>query len=348
MQFGAHAFLDWTQAEPETGGSFEDREISVLRFDATRTDGPATLVLEADVSQHEFTVHDAFLDWRLGDHGPTLRIGHFKEPNGLEQLTSMYARTFTRTNGQMKINGIDRRLGVALRDYRGPFTIEGALFASNVNEEDLANGWSASGRLAYSAGEGDHISHFGVSTRYRESDDARFGYSEDAYSFAIGKIVKTSSIGESDIFVGLEAAHQIGPFSIQAEASRTFVNCGTCVSDVELDAAYVDVSYVFGGHRSYTAHGGKFGRTHIDEPLGEGGAGAWELAARIDYVDLEDEWVLGGTQTTGLVGVNYYANENVRLQLNYAHSEIDAPTTGASRDVDAVTLRLQLDFSARH
>jgi|CXWL01.1.fsa_nt_gi hypothetical protein len=67
IDLGAHAFLDWTEAEPEAGGSFEDKEITVLRFDATRTDGPSTLVLEADISQEEFTVHDAFLDWRLGE-----------------------------------------------------------------------------------------------------------------------------------------------------------------------------------------------------------------------------------------------------------------------------------------
>ncbi len=134
--FGGHAFADWTGAETEAGATPEDRDISVLRFDATRTAGPTTLVLEADISQNEFSVHDAFLDWRLGGGDLVLRLGHFKEPNGLEQISGLYGKTFVRSPGVTKINGIDRRLGVGLRGYLGEFTFEGAMFASNANEED--------------------------------------------------------------------------------------------------------------------------------------------------------------------------------------------------------------------
>ncbi len=352
--FGAHTFADWTEAEPEAGGSFEDNDLTLLRFDATRAAGPTTLVLEADISQNEFTVHDAFLDWRLGAGGAVLRVGHFKEPNGLEQVSALYGKMFVRGPGLFKINGIDRRLGASLRGYNGPFTFEGALFASNINEEDLSNGWSASARAVYGAalgGQADHIVHLAVSTRYREADDSRLGLSEDAYSFAIGKIVKTGAIADSDIFLGAEAAYQAGSFSLQGEASRSFVDCASAFcggGDPSFDAAYVDASYVFGGHRNYRPRGGKFGRYAIDHPLGEaGGWGAFELAARLDYADLVDNGVLGGQQTTTVVGATYHANNNVRFQLNYAHSEIEAPTTGLSSDVDAMTLRMQIDLSAR-
>jgi phosphate-selective porin OprO and OprP len=201
-------------------------------------------------------------------------------------------------------------------------------------------------------GRADHILHFGASTRYREADDTRFGYGEDAYSFALGKIVKTSAIADSDVFLGLEAAYQNGGFSLQGEASRTFVDCASAYcagGDPTFDAAYIDASYVFGGHRTYSPHGGKFGRYAIDHPVGEaGGLGAFELAARLDYVDLIDNGVLGGQQTTSLLGATYHANQNLRFQLNYADSDIEAPTSGLSSDVEAVTVRMQVDLTARH
>jgi phosphate-selective porin OprO and OprP len=352
---GAHAFADWTGAEVETGASPEDREITLLRFDATRKYRSTTLVLEADISQNEFTVHDAFLDVPLGDHGPTLRLGHFKEPNSLEQVSMLYGKTFVRSPGLVKVNGVDRRLGVGLRGYLNEFTFEGALFASNVNEEDQNDGWSASARAAYGValgGRDDSYLHLGVSTRYRDTGDARLSYGQDAYSFATGKTIKTSAIGDSDVFLGLEAAYQAGSFSTQGEASRTFVDCAPvyCAgSSATFDAAYVDASYVFGGQRSYNPHGGKFGRYKIDNPLGgDGGMGAFELAMRYDYADLIDTGVAGGRQTTGILGATYHANQNLRFQLNYADSDIKAPTTGLSRDVEAVTFRMQLDLTTSH
>ncbi|MBY0565069.1 MAG: OprO/OprP family phosphate-selective porin [Hyphomonadaceae bacterium] len=350
LQLGAHAFFDWSGADLSTGSTPEDREITLMRLDMSQRTDWGAIIGEVDLANQEFTVTDAFAEVKLDDH-LSLRIGQFKEPNGLEQIASNYGKVFTSSAGVSYVNGLGRRLGVGLRAYADEWTLEGGVFASNINEEDASNGWSTSARAVWSApiSEGGPVAHLGGSLRYRESEDDPFAYGQGIYSFAYGKSVKTSAIAESDLFVGLEGAFVAGSFQVTAEASRASVECGAlCASDPQFDAAYVDVSYVFGGHRQYSSHGGKFGRYVIDHPLGEeGGHGAWELAARYDYVDLEDAGVLGGNQTTGIVGLTYHANANARLQFNYAHSDYDAPLSGVSREADAVTVRLQLDFSYR-
>jgi phosphate-selective porin OprO and OprP len=94
--------------------------------------------------------------------------------------------------------------------------------------------------------------------------------------------------------------------------------------------------------------------------LAEGGWGAWELAGRVSYVDLNDNFtsglplagqpsaVAGGSQTAYTLGLNWYVNSNIRFMLNYVHADIDknnlaAPVgaaTGAT--VDAIALRSQV------
>ncbi len=346
----AHAFADWTSAERESGLESEDRELRLIRFDWQHRADWGAAVVEVDVAAEEFTITDAFVDLKLGDD-LVLRLGQMKEPNGLEQISSVYGKTFVRSAGVISTNGLDRRLGVSLRSYQDEWTLEAGAYASNINEDDSSDGWALAGRASWDRELGeshDRFLHFAGSVRHRESENARFAYSEDAYSFAFGKSIKTSAIGDSDLFLGAEGALVLGGFSVVGEASRTAVDCPSCASDPDFNAAYVDLSYVIGGHRAFDAHGGKFGRYQIAEPLGQGGWGAVEFAVRFDHADLTDAGIVGGRQDSSVVGITYHANENARLQLNYAHSDIEAYTTGLSNDADAVTLRLQLDFSRRH
>ena len=56
-----------------------------------------------------------------------------------------------------------------------------------------------------------------------------------------------------DLFLGAEGALVLGGFSLVGEASRTSVDCPSCASDPDFNAAYVDLSYVIGGRRGMVA-----------------------------------------------------------------------------------------------
>ena len=51
-------------------------------------------------------------------------------------------------------------------------------------------------------------------------------------------------------------------------------------------------------------------------PVRHGGKGAFELAARASYVDLNDRDIIGGEQANLSLGLNWYPNSSWRLMLN--------------------------------
>ena len=73
------------------------------------------------------------------------------------------------------------------------------------------------------------------------------------------------------------------------------------------------------------------------------GKGAWELAARLSYLDLNDQNIRGGTITDLTCGVNWYVNAYGKLMFNYIHSLPDHRTMGRS-EMDAFAVRAQVDF----
>ncbi len=79
--------------------------------------------------------------------------------------------------------------------------------------------------------------------------------------------------------------------------------------------------------------------------------GAWEVASRWSYVDLNDGLVQGGRVQNLTQGVNWYLNPYCKWVFNYIHSWSDGrdffptPTNNLiSSQTDAFATRVQLDF----
>jgi phosphate-selective porin OprO/OprP len=89
----------------------------------------------------------------------------------------------------------------------------------------------------------------------------------------------------------------------------------------------------------------------VGSPLQEGGPGAWELAVRLDYLDLngDDLGVDAGEQLSYIAGLNWYANNHVRFMLNGAATQVEdgedsGNVTGSSNLIYGAGLRAQVDF----
>jgi phosphate-selective porin OprO/OprP len=84
-------------------------------------------------------------------------------------------------------------------------------------------------------------------------------------------------------------------------------------------SAYGEIGYYFTGEtRGYK--GGKFDRTKVLHPFNDGGWGALQLNARVDYVELRDR--VDGSSTS--VGAPFYVNGG--KQIAYEGSLIWNPT----------------------
>jgi phosphate-selective porin OprO/OprP len=273
-------------------------------------------------------------------------------------------------------------------------------FTENTNTNignafDYATGsYAYTGRIAFNPwyeNDGACVLFFGGAYSYRIYDSTS---ALNRYRFAtripirVGSpiILDTTSLvaNDSELF-NVQAAVIYGPFSVQAEGyaeqgldvARGLIAPGTPrLTNPELNGAYVQATlFLTGEHRVYVRDIGGFGKVRPLEPFyllprggicsGQGscfGRGAWELAVRLDYLDLNSEafaafpGVKGvpgssvaaiptvGFERDMLFGVNWYLNSNLKMQWNYTHAVRDVAIPAQSGDVDAFAMRLQLDF----
>lgn len=150
-----------------------------------------------------------------------------------------------------------------------------------------------------------------------------------------------------------------------------WAQCEYCVSRAEnvdfpasrADTARGDLTY-FGGYaqvgcfltgesRGYDRRFGKYARVTPLEPFflvcdENGGTayglGAWEVIYRYAAIDLNDDSVQGGRYAEHTVGLNWYWNSNVKLQLNYINGQRAAPAGANSGTVQGLALRAALEF----
>ncbi|MCG8634202.1 MAG: hypothetical protein MI863_10265, partial [Desulfobacterales bacterium] len=93
---------------------------------------------------------------------------------------------------------------------------------------------------------------------------------------------------------------------------------------------------------------GYFKEVKPDNPVSEGGFGAWEVSARYSVLNLTDDDVYGGDLKDITLGLNWYLENNLKIVFNYVHFDADNYADSAdyvtSQDGDIVQARLQFYF----
>ncbi|MAP96122.1 MAG: hypothetical protein CMK07_14340 [Ponticaulis sp.] len=344
LSFGAHIFIDYENETINDQDVLDDTNLRLFRVDFGADYEGLSFRSSTDLQGDEINIRDLFLEFG-GDF--KVRIGNFKVMNGLEQSSSLYSTTFMEGNSVSKINGFSRATGIAVFKSIGDFQLSGGVFGPDANIIDESDMYSASARVSWAAqpfGE-DSTLHLGSSFRYRDSNGSGFlSYGQRAFGRSGPKTISTAKVGESDTFIGLEAALLKGGFFAQSEWGTAQVQCGTgiCPSDPHEDAWYVDVGYVWGGRR--VIKNGLFKRTAVDNPATQGGFGAFALSARYDVADLSDAGVIGGKQETAVLGLTWYRDKYIRLMANISHSDFEDSPTYGDGDAETVLLRAQFEF----
>ncbi len=303
-----------------------------------------------------------------------IRVGHFKEPFGLDELISDNSITFLE-RPLLSSFVPSRNTGVMLRNQvlQQRMTWAAGVFRTT---DDYGNGsddgdYSVTARvtgLPWYAAEGQRLLHLGAAYSHRPRNGAMRLRARPEAHLSEFRYVDTGLFESEDVdLIGLEAALKWGAFSLQGEYVRagvdsvrrtTFTNFSLRDGvHSEFDGYYMAASYLLSGEeRPYDRGKGVFGRIRPAQnfSLKEGGGwGAWEVALRYSHLDLSDGYLRGGREANWTAGLNWYLNSHSRVMLNYTRGAItrDGPSLsgrwrgrGFEGDVHILQTRFQVDF----
>lgn len=306
-------------------------------------------------------ITDAYLEYtglKNTSLGPiSLMVGQFKEPFGLETLTSDLFTTFMERSLTSTFSP-DRNIGLAASSYGdsplGAWTAALGGFGSGTgtaSTDDEAKDITGRLTLAPMAKAGK-ILHFGVAGSHRIPDSATDGmrFSSRAENrLSSAQAVDTGAITSvSDVdLLGLEAASVYGPFSLQGEYVMAKLNRDGGLASPSFGSYYVEASYFLTGEsRVYKTSKGKFDRVipkSVFNPA-KGDWGAWQVSARWSDLDLNDRAIQGGELKDLTFGLRWIPQANISFMANYIRSETDDSAVTPNDDPEIWMMRAQFDF----
>ncbi len=283
-----------------------------------------------------------------------LRIGHFKEPMSLEELTSSKYITFMeRSLSNVFVQGRNTGFQIA-----NSFADKRATAAIGVFRDvgDSGNGFGKNSdynvtarvtALPWYEDKGKRLLHvgFGYTHEFRHDAESMVRFRARPEAHLGPRFVDTKAFPAKSVdSFNPEFAAVYGPFSLQGEYMFTEVN------SKEYDDPSFDGAYLYGSvfltpddYRRYKISSGAFDRVKPARDLSwsGGGFGAIEAAVRYSQLDLTNGMIRGGTLSTLTAGLNWYLNPNVRFMLNYVYADQKHPH---DFEADIVQMRAQVDF----
>lgn len=343
-------------AEGEGFGRYFYRfDVDFVTFDQQTTQRPVII--------------DAYLDIQDVDFFGTIRAGHFREPFSLERLDSTHDLPFLERSLPVGTLAPFRNLGVMAMSHTedSQFTWGYGVFSENTNElgeEVIDNtGISTTGRFTWNPlfdPEDDdyRMLHLGASYSFRHpSRPARRYNQTPEVILKEGQVQRTPNFVDTGIInvtdnqiVGFEALWVNGSASLQSEYIF-MVGTQTNGTQFFFQGGYLEATwFLTGEHKNYSRATDNFTGVVLNSPVvisEEGGikqvgTGAWELAARVSWIDLDDNNISGGKLTDLTLGVNWYYTLRSRVMFNYIHAFLDRKDLYSNADVFAV--RFQYAF----
>lgn len=149
-----------------------------------------------------------------------------------------------------------------------------------------------------------------------------------------------------------ELAFVYGPFSAQSEYFHAVMN-EEAGGRLDFNGCYFLASYFLTGeHRPYSRETGAFTRVKPRENFFRvrdwkdcirTGKGAWQLAYRYSYIDLDDGTVAGGRAGNHTFGANWYLSPHARLMFNYIYCSTERAGIDGG-ELSALQMRAHVDF----
>ena len=284
-----------------------------------------------------------------------LTIGHFREPFGMEEMTSSNAivfmeRSLTSAFGPSRNTGFmlqrqffDRKL----RAYLGGFRI-----TNDLGTDIMGSGKHAlSARLAYNPVYDtlrNRAFHFGLSSRIFRPEDKVYEIKSGNESNISPEYISSLPLDNVSNAkqLGAEFGYTIDRWCLQGEYVHAFAvqkNIGERqVNKVTgQHAFYISGAwFIRGGKRKYDRENNRFSNIEVEKVIQKGRlANAWELAARISHINVPVAESNIKRMTDATLGLNWYYNANSRFMMNYVLSRLQG-----NYFANALQFRMQVSF----
>ena len=322
-------------------------------------------------NQSEF--RDVYLSWKGLPGLNTLLLGNQKRPYGLDHLNSSRYNVFLERPFVIESFNADcRRMGLVSyglsddQSYNWRYGVYNTELMQNdgqhINDHVQLE---FAGRLAKTfryEDDGRDYSHWAVSATTAAvdggSNETRFRHRAEARH--AGRWLNTGRVPDANNYelLGLEYVRNIGPLQVVAEYLNVWLHTDSAQT-ANYHGGYVYAAYFLtGDHMSWSRKSGTLGRIKpINEFIktnddAEQGMGAWQIAVRWSWADFTESSAVAtqsnpeefGVLSDALtVGLNWYWNQNARMQFNWSNGDIENAAGGIGR-YDIVGARFMVDF----
>lgn len=310
----------------------------------------------------EPSFQDLFLEYsgfhdRISERLPVIRLGQVKEPMSLDWMTGANWTTFAERSMVTAAIAESRQVGIR---FHGSFfdrrmTYQAGYYRINSadqSEEGVGTGDAITVRVTglpwAPKGSPCRYLHLGMSGSIRWNAQ-QVEYRTTPESAGGPDIVSTGRFSGRNIqILGAELAYGRDRFSAQAEAIFSRVRLASDpVSHYR--GWYAQASYFLTKPcRNFRRRLGAYGRIHPERTLlckARSGYGAWEVAGRVSYLNLDSRPHKGGEVYNVTLGLNWYARDNLRVTLNAMRATVWGSSGVAGADGSMTTLLLRFQYN---
>jgi phosphate-selective porin OprO/OprP len=319
---------------------------------------PVSYELEIGYVPDQFYIENSYVAFRkipwIGD----LKIGQYQAPMGLDFITSSRDVSYMESAAPLSALAPGANAGFEIGQpvFNQRATWKLGLFTggagTDVGEATKNYGRAITRITVLPIYEMDperpndaRLLHVGFSANVLYAGSGSVRYRSRPESHLAPYVIDTGDItADKALVVGGEAAWVNGPFSLQGEYLHSWVD----EKDGQLPGfvgLYGSASWFLTGEsRPYDRSEGAFGRVIPKQNFnfGRGGWGAWEIAGRFSYTDLDSEKISGGRLSMLMAGVNWYLHSHVKWRFDYGLGHVSGRQPDGNLSI--FQTRMEMDF----
>jgi phosphate-selective porin OprO/OprP len=189
----------------------------------------------------------------------------------------------------------------------------------------------------------EEVLHIGLNLRYGKPNEGELQLRSRPEAFPAPFVVDTGKYPVKDTkMAGVEAYYRPGPLLMGTEYYFQKQNSPEKQNPL-FHGGEMFVSWLPTGEvRPYNTRGAYFDQISPNRTVFEGGPGAWELVARLSFIDLDSGPVRGGKFWRFTPMVNWFLSDNVRLEFAYGLGTLDRFDLTGNTQFFQTRIQLQL------